>query len=93
MYRFLRSFPSGSCRAIDYYGLVELEYKSLIRETANTSCSDVNARTWGYHSLGAEVGVDFSYMLYADRLVCPSQPAKAAREWAGCGRQRTCLLP
>jgi D-aspartate ligase len=29
---------------------------------------DVNARTWGFHSLGAAAGVDFSYLLYADQI-------------------------
>jgi D-aspartate ligase len=50
-------------RAIDYYGLVEVEYKLDPRDS-QYKLLDVNARTWGYHSLGAEAGVDFSYMLY-----------------------------
>lgn len=54
-------------RAINYYGLVELEYKLDPRDS-QYKLLDVNARTWGYHSLGARVGVDFSYMLYADQL-------------------------
>jgi predicted ATP-grasp superfamily ATP-dependent carboligase len=29
---------------------------------------DVNARTWGYHSLGFAAGVDFPFMLYADQI-------------------------
>jgi len=65
-------------RAIDYYGLVELEYKLDPRDS-QYKLLDVNARTWGYHSLGAEAGVDFSYMLYADQIglpvsVCKSRP-------------------
>lgn len=65
-------------RAIDYYGLVELEYKLDTRD-GKYKLLDVNARTWGYHSLGARAGVDFSYMLYADQLgfsvsPCKSQP-------------------
>jgi predicted ATP-grasp superfamily ATP-dependent carboligase len=65
-------------RAIDYYGLVELEYKLDPRDS-QYKLLDVNARTWGYHSLGAEAGVDFSYMLYADQMglpvsVCKSRP-------------------
>ncbi len=54
-------------RAIDYYGLVEVEYK-LDPRTSEYKLLDVNARTWGYHSLGAKAGVDFSYMLYADQV-------------------------
>jgi D-aspartate ligase len=65
-------------RAIDYYGLVELEYKLDPRDS-QYKLLDVNARTWGYHSLGAEAGVDFSYMLYGDQIglpvpVCKSRP-------------------
>ena len=39
-------------REIDYYGLVELEYKLDPRDS-QYKLLDVNARTWGYHSLGA----------------------------------------
>ena len=38
---------------------------------------DVNARTWGYHSLGARAGVDFSYMLYADLVGLPVSRCKS----------------
>jgi D-aspartate ligase len=79
-------------RAIDYYGLVELEYKLDPRDS-QFKLLDVNARTWGYHSLGVEAGVDFSYMLYADQMGLPVSAAKAAREWDGCGRRRTFPLP
>src|SRR5580698_11310056 len=57
-------------REIDYYGLVELEYKLDPRDS-QYKLLDVNARTWGYHSLGARAGVDFSYMLYADQVGLP----------------------
>ena len=57
-------------RAIDYYGLVELEYKLDPRDS-QYKLLDVNARTWGYHSLGAKAGVDFSYMLYSDQVGLP----------------------
>jgi predicted ATP-grasp superfamily ATP-dependent carboligase len=65
-------------RAINYYGLVELEYKLDPRDS-QYKLLDVNARTWGYHSLGPQAGVDFSYMLYADQLGlrvsdCKAQP-------------------
>jgi D-aspartate ligase len=67
--------------AVDYYGLVELEYKLDPRD-GQYKLLDVNARTWGYHSLGAQAGVDFSYMLYADQVgtpveVCTSRPGVA----------------
>lgn len=57
-------------RASNYYGLVELEYKLDPRDS-RYKLLDFNARTWGYHSLGARAGVDFSYMLYADQVGLP----------------------
>jgi predicted ATP-grasp superfamily ATP-dependent carboligase len=57
-------------RSIGYYGLVELEYKYDRRDGA-TKLLDVNARTWGYHSLGQRAGVDFPYLLYADQIGLP----------------------
>ena len=65
-------------RAIDYYGLVELEYKLDPRDQ-QFKLLDVNARTWGYHTLGLQAGVDFPYLLFLDQLgesapICRSQP-------------------
>jgi predicted ATP-grasp superfamily ATP-dependent carboligase len=54
-------------RSINYYGLVELEYKHDERDGA-IKLLDVNPRTWGYHTLGQRAGVDFPYLLYADQL-------------------------
>jgi D-aspartate ligase len=62
-------------RKIHYYGLVEVEYKLDPRD-ARYKLLDVNARTWGYHSLGVSAGVDFSYMLYADQLGMPVTPCR-----------------
>jgi D-aspartate ligase len=62
-------------RAIDYYGLVEVEFKLDPRDS-QYKLLDVNARTWGYHSLGAEAGVDFSYMLYSDQVGLPVSHCK-----------------
>lgn len=72
-------------RAIDYYGLVELEYKLDPRDH-QYKLLDVNARTWGYHSLGPRAGVDFSYMLYADQIGLPVARCKAK---SGIGWIRT----
>ncbi len=65
-------------RAIDYYGLTELEYKLDPRDQ-QFKLLDVNARTWGYHTLGLQAGVDFPYLLFLDQLggpaaICRSQP-------------------
>jgi D-aspartate ligase len=62
-------------KAIDYYGLVEIEYKLDPRD-GQYKLLDVNARTWGYHSIGPRAGVDFSYMLYADQVGLPVAECK-----------------
>jgi predicted ATP-grasp superfamily ATP-dependent carboligase len=62
-------------KAIDYYGLVELEYKLDPRD-GEYKLLDVNARTWGYHTLGRRAGVDFPYLLYADQLGHPVAPCQ-----------------
>ena len=53
--------------AIDYYGLVELEYK-LDQRDGSYKLLDANPRTWGYHTLGHAAGVDFPYLVYADQV-------------------------
>ena len=62
--------------AIGYYGLVELEYK---RDPRDGVCKllDVNARTWGYHSLGGPAGVDFPYLLFRDQIGEPVEEVHA----------------
>lgn len=62
----LEEYSKRFLRAINYYGLIELEFKLDPRDR-RYKLLDVNARTWGYHSLGQRAGVDFSYMLYADQ--------------------------
>lgn len=62
-------------RAIDYYGLVELEYKRDPRDGVY-KLLDVNARTWGYHTLGPRAGVDFPYLLFADQTQQPLEPGR-----------------
>jgi predicted ATP-grasp superfamily ATP-dependent carboligase len=78
----LEEFSERFLRAIDYYGLVEIEYKLDPRDS-QYKLLDVNARTWGYHSLGAQAGVDFSYMLYADQvgLPVPVSRGRAGVKW------------
>jgi predicted ATP-grasp superfamily ATP-dependent carboligase len=53
--------------ACGYYGLVEVEYKHDPRD-GQFKLLDVNARTWGYHTIGPRAGVDFPYLLYADQV-------------------------
>jgi D-aspartate ligase len=63
-------------RAIGYYGLAELEYKLDPRD-ASWKLLDVNARTWGYHTLGERAGVDFPALLYSDQLGERVEPCRA----------------
>ncbi len=72
----LEEFSERFLRAIDYYGLVEVEYKLDPRDS-KYKLLDVNARTWGYNSLGAQAGVDFSYMLYSDQVGLPVSVSKS----------------
>lgn len=53
--------------SIDYYGLVEIEFKHDVRD-GRYKLLDVNARAWGFHSIGLEAGVDFPYLLFADQI-------------------------
>ena len=63
----LETLSERFLQAIDYYGLVELEYKLDPRD-GQYKLLDVNARTWGYHTLGLGAGVDFPYLLFADQV-------------------------
>ncbi len=63
-------------RAIAFYGLVELEYK-LDARTGEYKLLDINARTWGYHALGALAGVDFSQLLFLDQIGEDVEPRRA----------------
>ncbi len=71
-------------QAINYYGLAEVEYKLDPRD-GKYKLLDVNARTWGFHCLGAPAGVDFSYLLFADQI---GEPVEACRGKAGVGWMR-----
>jgi len=71
----LETLSERFLRAINYYGLVELEYKLDPRD-GRYKLLDVNARTWGYHSLGSGAGVDFPYLLFADQLGETLEPCR-----------------
>ena len=68
-------------RAIDYYGLVEIEFKQDPRD-GKFKLLDVNARTWGFHALGGAAGVDFAYLQYADQI---GEPIAAFNAKPGVG--------
>jgi len=62
-------------KAIDYYGLVEVEFKQDPRD-GQFKLLDVNARTWGFHCIGAPAGVDFPYLLFADQIGETLEPCR-----------------
>lgn len=68
--------------SINYYGLVELEYKLDLRD-GEYKLLDVNGRTWGYHTLGFGAGVDFPFLLYADQIGKSIEPccARVGIKW------------
>jgi D-aspartate ligase len=68
-------------RAINYYGLVEIEFKYDSRD-GEYKLLDVNARTWGFHRLGFPAGVDFPYLLFADQV---GESVEDCRAKAGVG--------
>lgn len=68
-------------QAINYYGLVELEFKRDCRD-GKYKLLDVNARTWGFHSLGLAAGVDFPYLLFANEV---GQVVERSRSKPGVG--------
>lgn len=72
----LEEMSSRFLKAIDYYGLVEMEYKCDSRD-GQFKLLDVNARTWGYHTLGFEAGVDFPWLLFCDQLQLPVERRRA----------------
>ncbi len=68
-------------KAINYYGLVEVEFKLDPRDGLY-KLLDVNARAWGFHSLGGPAGVDFPYILFADQI---GEPVERCRGKSGIG--------
>jgi len=61
---------------IDYYGLVEIEFK-LDERAEEYKLLDVNPRTWGYHSIGLRAGADFPLLLFRDQLGQKVEPVRA----------------
>lgn len=78
----LEQLSAEVLRGIGYSGLVELEYKRDPR-TGQFKLLDINARTWGYHTLGAAAGIDFPYLQFADQLGEPvaAQRARIGVRW------------
>jgi D-aspartate ligase len=49
--------------ALDYDGPIEIEFKLDLRD-GRYKLLDVNARVWGWHTIGRRAGVDFPYLLW-----------------------------
>ncbi len=59
-------------KAMNYTGLVEVEFMRDPR-TDTLKLLDINARVWGWHSVGRRVGMDFTLLLW--RLLRGESPA------------------
>jgi D-aspartate ligase len=75
----LEEYSTRFLREIDFYGLVEMEFKRDARD-GQYRLLDVNGRTWGYHTIGRQAGVDFPFLLYADQM---NQPVEMCRGRVG----------
>jgi predicted ATP-grasp superfamily ATP-dependent carboligase len=51
-------------RALSFDGMAELEFKRDRRD-GRLKLLDVNARAWGWHSIGRAAGVDFPYLAWS----------------------------
>lgn len=71
-------------RAINFYGLAELEFKLDPRD-GQFKLLDVNARAWGFNGLGQAAGVDFPFLMFTDQI---GQHIQSLRARAGVGWMR-----
>jgi predicted ATP-grasp superfamily ATP-dependent carboligase len=67
---------------IRFDGLAELEFK-LDPRNGEFKLLDFNARTWGYHTIAGEAGVDFPHLLFRHQLdqAIPVQRARYGVRW------------
>ena len=56
-------FGAELIAAMCYTGLIEIEFKRDSR-TTELKLLDLNARVWGWHTLGRRTGTDFSWLLW-----------------------------
>ena len=70
-------------------GLVEVEFKRDQR-TGQLKVLDVNARSWGWHSLGRPAGADFSYASWRLAMGKTSSAPRAGPACVGCDSRPTC---
>jgi len=72
--------------AIRFTGLVEVEFKRDRRDD-RYKLLDINPRVWGWHSLCAAAGIDFSYLLWQlmRRQSLPKLHVRSGVRWARMG--------
>ncbi len=68
--------------AMGYSGLVEVEFKHD-RRVDSYKVLDVNARTWGWHTIGRKAGVDFPYLAWrlANGKPVPRRRGRSGVRW------------
>jgi D-aspartate ligase len=68
--------------AVGFDGLVEIEFKYDSRD-GKYKILDVNARPWGWHTLGKAAGIDFSYLVWRQKTGMPlgPVPSPGAATW------------
>jgi len=67
--------------SIGFDGMAEVEFKFDTRD-GKFKILDVNPRTWGWHSLGKAAGIDFSYLLWRQKVGLETSPVNPARKAA-----------
>jgi D-aspartate ligase len=65
-------------QAMGYYGLSEIEFMLDPRD-GKYKLIEMNARTWGWHTLAINAGVDLPYLLFQDMLGQKTAPVKPSR--------------
>lgn len=61
----LETFAVSLLKKMNYYGLSEVEFM-FDDKTQTFKLLEINPRTWGWHTLGAKAGVNFSALLFKD---------------------------
>ncbi len=67
--------------SIGFDGMGEIEFKFDPRD-GKYKILDVNSRPWGWHTLGQAAGVDFSYLLWRQKVGLPATPGQPLRSAA-----------
>jgi len=61
----IEEFSVRLLKEMGYYGLSEVEFMYDDKD-GKYKLLEINPRTWGWHTLGAAAGVNFSWLLFAD---------------------------